>query len=76
MPYTFRRWSEEDIAKLKSMAQNYPTATIAAELGRSVPATVFKAHGLKVSLKVVRLKRPVTEPERVGEGSRHEEAAN
>src|SRR4051794_26290769 len=35
-------WSEEDIAKLRSMAQRYPTPTIAAELGRGVSATMMK----------------------------------
>jgi hypothetical protein len=51
MPYTIRRWSDYDIAKLKSMAQKYPTAAIAAQLGRSPAATIVKAHELNLSLE-------------------------
>ena len=47
-----RRWSNEEVAKLKSMAQKYPTAAIAAQLGRSTAATIVKAHELKLSLRV------------------------
>jgi hypothetical protein len=52
MPYTIRRWSGDDIAKLKSLAHKYPTAAIAAQLGRSTAATIVKAHELKLSLRV------------------------
>jgi hypothetical protein len=51
MPDTKRPWSEDDIAKLKSMAGKFPTKEIAAELGRSVGATVVEASKLKVSLR-------------------------
>jgi len=54
MPLTTRRWTEDDIAKLKNMAQRKPPADIAAALGRSVGATSVKAHQLKLSLKVPR----------------------
>jgi hypothetical protein len=47
-----RPWSEEDIAKLRSMARRYPTQRIAAELGRGVSATRVKAHHLRLSLNV------------------------
>ena len=50
MPHTTHRWSDEDVAKLKSMAQKYSTAAIAAQLGRSTAATIVKAHELKLSL--------------------------
>jgi hypothetical protein len=50
-----KRWTQEEISKLKSMAQKYPAATIAKELGRGFSATAVKAHELKVSL---RLKKP------------------
>jgi hypothetical protein len=67
MPYTIPRWSEEDIAKLKSMAQKYPTAEIAAQLGRSTAATIVKAHELKLSLRVRPEKRGlVSEPDPSG----------
>ncbi len=51
---TFRRWTADDIAKLKNMAQKEPCAILAAELGRSVGATAVKAHQLGISLKVPR----------------------
>jgi len=35
MPDSRRPWSEDDIAKLKSMAGRFPAREIAAELGRS-----------------------------------------
>jgi hypothetical protein len=63
MPYAVRRWSNEDIAKLKSMAQKYPAAAIAAQLGRSAAATIVKAHELKLSLRVrAKDREPLTEP--------------
>ena len=46
-----RRWSEDDIAKLKRMAGRRPTNEIAVELGRSVEATVAVASKLKLSLR-------------------------
>jgi hypothetical protein len=52
MPNSIRRWSEDDITKLKNLAQNRPTAAIAAQLGRSTAATIVKAHELKLSLRV------------------------
>jgi len=54
MPLTTRRWTEDDIAKLKNMAQRKPPADIAAALGRSVGALSVKAHQLKLSLKMPR----------------------
>jgi hypothetical protein len=55
MHHTGRRWSENDIAKLKALAQKYPVAIIAQQLGRSVSTVSKKAHKLKLSL---RMKRP------------------
>jgi hypothetical protein len=51
---TFRRWTADDIAKLKNMAQKEPSANVAAQLGRSVGATAVKAHQLGISLRVQR----------------------
>jgi hypothetical protein len=51
---TFRRWTADDIAKLKNMAQKEPCANLATQLGRSVGATAVKAHQLGISLKVPR----------------------
>jgi hypothetical protein len=49
---TFRRWTADDIAKLKNLAQRHPRAEIAAQLGRSPAATSVKAHELKLSLRM------------------------
>jgi hypothetical protein len=49
-----RRWTEDDIAKLKDMAQKYPTAQIASQLGRGISATRVKAHLLRLSLRMSR----------------------
>jgi hypothetical protein len=46
----FPKWTSDEIAKLKAMAQKYPAAKIAAELGRGLPATRVKAHQLRISL--------------------------
>jgi hypothetical protein len=43
---TFRRWTADDIAKLKNMAQKEPCANVGAQLA-------VKAHQLGISLKVV-----------------------
>ena len=43
-------WSEDDVAKLKSLAGRRPTKEIAAELGRTAGATVVEASKLKISL--------------------------
>ena len=50
MPDFRRPWSEDDIAKLKSMAGRFPTREIAAELGRSPGAVFVEASKLKISL--------------------------
>ena len=63
-----RAWSEEEIAKLRSMAKRYPTHVIAAELGRGVSATMVRAHELRLSLKVQSKKivEPAADPGPVG----------
>jgi hypothetical protein len=48
---TFKRWTADDVAKLKNLAQKQRREDIAAELGRSPSATSAKAHQLGVSLK-------------------------
>jgi hypothetical protein len=50
-----KRWTPEEIAKLKDMAHKYPAAKIAEALGRGYSAVFVKAHELKLSL---RLKKP------------------
>jgi hypothetical protein len=49
---SWRPWTVDDVAKLKSMAQKYTTEQIASELNRGRPATVMKAHSLGVSLRL------------------------
>jgi hypothetical protein len=50
----FRRWTADDIVKLRNLAQKHPAAAIAAQLGRSIGATAVQAHKLKLSLKMLR----------------------
>ena len=53
MPHsTFKRWTADEIAKLKNLAQKQRRVDIAAELGRSPGATAVKAHQLGVSLNI------------------------
>ena len=47
-----RDWTDDDVARLKAMAQKFPTAKIARGLGRSIGATIVKAHQLKLSLRI------------------------
>ena len=49
-----RVWTDYDISKLRSMASKLPVREIAAELGRSLGATVLKAHQLRLSLRCPR----------------------
>jgi hypothetical protein len=45
-----RPWSEDEIAKLKSMAGRFPSREIATALGRSPGAIMVEASKLKISL--------------------------
>jgi hypothetical protein len=45
-----RPWSEDEIAKLRSMAGRFPPMEIAIELGRSPGAVMVEASKLKISL--------------------------
>lgn len=51
MPGIRRAWSEEDIAKLKSMAGKRPAKEIAAELQRSPGAVCVEASKLRIPLR-------------------------
>jgi hypothetical protein len=46
-----RRWTEEDIANLMTLAQQYPLPILAEKIDRTVGGVVFKAHKLKLSLR-------------------------
>ena len=47
-----KAWTDDDIAKLQSMARRYPTAQIAAALGRGISSTITKAHERRISLRI------------------------
>ena len=51
MPHSRRPWSEDELAKLKSMAGKLPAEEIAAELGRSPAAINVTACKQGVSLR-------------------------
>jgi hypothetical protein len=46
-----------EVAKLKSMAQKYPSAQIASEIGRAIGSVRTKARKLVISLRVDRPQR-------------------
>jgi hypothetical protein len=57
-----RRWTDEDVAKLKSMAKKYPSAQIASEIGRGMPSLRTKAHELAISLRMDRRQQQTIDP--------------
>jgi hypothetical protein len=59
---TFKRWTADDIAKLKNMAQKLPSE-IASQLGRSTAATRVQAHKMKLSLRCQDRNGDETSPE-------------
>jgi hypothetical protein len=61
-----RRWTHEDVAKLLKMAQKYPTAQIASEIGRPINSVRTKAHELALSLRMDRGQRRASEPRASG----------
>jgi hypothetical protein len=54
----YKRWSDHDIVKLRGLAGKLPAAKIATQIGRSVGATMIKAHQLKLSLNTRRKNDP------------------
>jgi hypothetical protein len=52
-----RPWTWEEVEKLLNMAQKYPTAQIASEIGGPIPSVRTKAHELAVSLRMDRDRR-------------------
>ena len=64
-----RRWTENDIAKLREMARKKPLPQIASDLGRGVSAVAMKAHELNLSLRMKPKKSslaPAAEPGAAG----------
>ena len=76
MPETKRAWTDDDRAKIRSLAGKVPSGQIAAELGRTNAALAVQACKLGVSLRTSRSEpaRP-SEPSRQHEGSRTTEPA-
>ena len=54
MPDSRRAWTEEDVAKLETMAGKIPLRQIAAELGRTAAATAVQASKLGISVRTQR----------------------
>jgi hypothetical protein len=52
-----RPWTWEELEKLLNMAQQYPTAQIASEIGRPINSVRTKAHALAISLRMDRDQR-------------------
>jgi hypothetical protein len=46
-----RRWTEEDLEKLKSLAKHLPAPSIAEKLDRPTGGVAFKAYQLGLSLR-------------------------
>jgi hypothetical protein len=60
---TGRPWTDDEVGKLLNMAQKYPAAQIASEIGRAEASVRTKAHELAISLRMDRgqrqtIKRP------------------
>ena len=58
MPDSRRAWTEEDVAKLETMAGKI--RQIAAELGRTAAATAVQASKLGISVRTQRRERAKT----------------
>jgi hypothetical protein len=46
-----KRWTDQDIETLKSMARSYPAHRIAEMIDRPLGGIVFKAHELNIALR-------------------------
>ena len=57
-----RPWTSDDVEKLLNMAQKYPTAEIASEIGRPINSVRTKAHELAISLRMDRRQRQTIDP--------------
>jgi hypothetical protein len=57
-----RRWTYEEVAKLLSMAEKYPSAQIASEIGRPIASVRTKAGELSVSLRMDRRQHGEQQP--------------
>jgi len=64
-----RPWTNADNVKLRSLAGKIPTKEIAAQLGRSLGATVVQASKLKLSLNRRQHTKVVNDPGAAGFGA-------
>jgi hypothetical protein len=48
-----RPWTDDEVGKLLNMAQKYPSAQIASEIGRPASSVRTKAQQLAISLRMV-----------------------
>ena len=64
-----RTWTEADNVTLRSLAGKIPAKEIAAQLDRSIGATIVQASKLKVSLSMRRRARSVADPGPAGFGA-------
>jgi hypothetical protein len=58
-----RPWTYEEVAKLLSMAEKYPSAQIASEIGRPIASVRTKARELSISLRMDWRQRQTIDPE-------------
>jgi hypothetical protein len=67
-------WTEDDNAKIKSLAGKIPASRIAGRLGRTKGAVVVQASKLKISLRteqhITRPSKKVGQPAGVGDNLR------
>ena len=61
-----KRWTSQDVAALKNMAQKYPAHVIAEKLDRTVGGVVFKAQQLRVPLKSRQTSEAIGDPRPAG----------
>jgi hypothetical protein len=57
-----RPWTYEEVAKLLSMAEKYPSAQFASEIGRPIASVRTKARELSISLRMDRRQRQTVGP--------------
>ena len=57
-----RPWTDEEVTKLMGMAQKYPPAQIASEIGRALASVRTKAYELAISLRMDRRQQQTIDP--------------
>jgi hypothetical protein len=63
MTQTGRPWTDDEVEKLLNMAQKYPAAQIASEIGRAEGSVRAKAYDLAISLRMDRGQRQTIKPQ-------------